>query len=357
MKKAIVMVVFGCLAMMLAATVGIATVKMEDHASAVSRVVISLNNEAKYFISETGAGLAIRFEDFDMGTKARIYAAKSDLVTGIEQNDEVLNVKIGKPFRYETMSFEYPRRLVLDVFVAEPNRAQRLVIGDFYSEMGKFNSADKVYSRLSSDYPKDAQVMYHWALLLAKRGSNRAMDVLAKIPENSSYYERGQKLLARLTGETVPQAVVPHQEEPAVPEVKSVPEPMAAQDSSNVPLAPGVEKEAKPSTVEPKVAAKKAISPFMLQIVLLIALMVLLAVVLYYLFTGKRQPRIDLLADDPIAIQEEEASDRTMRKMVSKLLDDGWTHKEIARELKISTAKVERLLHFRRVDSEPDVEQ
>lgn len=354
MKKSILMVVFWSLVMLLSAAVGIATVKMEDHAGAVCRVVISLTEEGEYHISESGGGLAISFSDFDTSTKARIYAESSKLITAIKQDNEVLQLLISKPYRYETMNFDYPRRLVVDVFSASPSKAERLTIGAFYSEMGKFNSADRSYSALHADYPKDAQILYHWALLLQKRRSSRALEVLAKIPETSAYYERGQKLLARLSGEDLPQPVAPKAETPAPPIVEAAPEALAVQDSSSVPLAPQVVKDAKPAPVAPKITVKKAANPYMLQIALLIGLLVLLAVVLYYLFTGKRQPKIDLLADDLPDPVEEEASDRTMRRMVSKLLDDGWTHKEIAREMKISTAKVERLIHFRHVDSSPE---
>lgn len=357
MKKMILLVVFGLLALIMQASVGIATVKMEDHSGAVCRVVIGLNGEAKYSFSESTGNLAIRFADFDTNTKARIYRVQSDLISGIEQDGEVLRLIIDKHFRYETMSFEYPPRLVVDVFVTSPNRAERLAIADFYSEMGKFNSADRAYASLHADYPQDAQILYHWALLLQKRRSGRALEVLAKIPETSQYYEPGQRLRARLTGESLTLPVAPKAENPAPPVVESTPEALAPQDSSLIPTPPQDVKQEKPAPVAPKMPVKKATNPFMLQVAVLIGLLVLLAVVLYYLFTGKKQPKIALPANEASDPREEEASDRTMRRMVSKLLDDGWTHKEIAREMKISTAQVERLLRFSHVDSDPKDEQ
>jgi hypothetical protein len=49
----------------------------------------------------------------------------------------------------------------------------------------------------------------------------------------------------------------------------------------------------------------------------------------------------------PSIVASEAALDsKTMCRMVGKLTSDGWTRKEIARELKISQAEVEQYLHL-----------
>lgn len=337
-KKALCLLIFGCIYLLLGAAVGVSTVKMEDHAGAVCRVVIGFTEEAQYQISDHAGSLDIRVQDFDNGSKARIYAAKSTLVTGVEQRDELLQISIAKPFRYETMSFDYPRRLAIDIFLAQPNRGQRLAIADFYAEIGKLNSADKAYNALNLDYKNDPQVLYHWALLLAKRGSARLGDVVAKIPQDSAYYERAHKLLAKLHSDEEPLPPPPPEPAPA-PEVAKVADSVAvaaiqpAPDSSKADVAP----VAQPAQVTGKQWDYRPL--------LLIGLVALLFVILYIMLYAKKHPHHHLLDEEHTESQEPDLDNPTLNRMVSKLLDDGWTNKEIARELKLGITQVNHIIH------------
>lgn len=337
-KKALCLLIFGCIYLLMGAAVGVSTVKMEDHEGAVCRVVIGFTEEAQYQISDSAGSLDIRVQDFDNGTKARIYTAQSTLVTDVQQRDELLQINIAKPFRYETMSFDYPRRLAIDIFLAQPSRGQRLVIADFYSEIGKLNSADKAYNALNLDYRNDPQVLYHWALLLAKRGSERLGDVVSRIPQSSAYYDRAHKLLARLHSDEEPLPPPPREPAP-VPKVTKAVDSVAvapvkpASDSIKTDVAP---------VALPAPAVK---NPFDYRPLLLIGLIALLFVVLYIMLYAKKHPHHNLLDDEHDESYEPDLDNPTLNRMVSKLLDDGWTNKEIARELKIGVAQVNHIIH------------
>lgn len=333
MTKPVIVMILSLAVLMLNAA---GSIRMEDYAGAVCRVAIELDDNEPYRLSETSNSLAIISPGFRGKDPAAIVAEHSELITAFEIYDEVLKLNIAKPFRYESMLLQHPRKLVLDIFTSSPDKAPRLAIGDFYSEMGKFNSADKIYGALHHDYPDDAQILYHWALLLAKRKSARALEILMKIPESSAYFVQGQKLMAHLTGENDLPAPPPD-------EVTLSPEAVKLRDM----VLPAPDSTA--STPAPKISIppEKIKHPpsFQLPLFALLCLLALVTIIAtLHSFKRKKPERFDLFNAEADIPDENEETNKTLIRMVDKLLDDGWTHQEIAREMKLSLAQVERLV-------------
>ena len=337
MKRKVLLFLFIMSIAMLCAAVGITSVNMEDHDSAVVRVVIGLSAEGNYSINAGGNGLEFKLDNFITNSKARIATKDSNLVTAIEQDEEVLRISISKPYRYETTTFSYPRRIAIDIFKKNPSKAERLAIADFYAEMGKLNSADKTYSDLHIDYREDAQILYKWAVLLQKRGSARATEKLALIPASSPYFKKAQILMAKLHGE----------EEP-LPPPPSEPEPILQDSIAAVPVVP----VKPPVKVNPPLQVKTKSCPILglcgnlgvIPLLLVLGLMVALGVFIFILAI-KMKPPVKR-EESPIVESDLALDTKTMCKMVSKLLSDGWSMREISKELKISLREVELLVQM-----------
>ncbi len=321
---------------LLVASVGITSVNMEDYNGAVVRVVIGLTADGDYTISTGSGSLDFRLDNFISNSKARIATKDSNLVSAIEQDGEVLRVSIKQPFRYETTAFNYPRRIAVDIFKSNPTKAERLAIADFYSETGKLNSADKMYNALHIDYRQDAQILYNWAVLLYKRGSDRASEKLFLIPTESPYFPQAKILMAKLHGEEEPPPPPPTvTEEPQ----EVVPEAQAAIPES-ISTPPPVAKVAAPPCAPKTPCGIIGLVPMLLILGGLIA-----AAVFIFILAFKLKPTV---TNAPSPFEESNLSldTKTMCRMVGKLLSDGWSMREISKELKISQKEVEQLVQM-----------
>jgi hypothetical protein len=309
---------------------------MEDYSGTVVRVVVGLSADGDYKISTSSSSLEFKLDNFISNSKARIATKDSNLVSAIEQDGEVLRITVKYPFRYETTGFEYPRRIAIDIFKSNPSKAERLNIADFYSETGKLNSADKTYSDLHIDYHQDAQILYQWAVLLHKRGSARATEKLAMIPPDSPYYKKAQTLMVKLHGDEEPL--------PPPPAVTETP----AQSTPEVPIAlPEPPVTPKPAAVpQAKHVPAKSSGAFtgLIPILLLVGVLIAIAVVIFVLALRMKPP---VKRESALTETSDLALDtKTLCRMVSKLLSDGWSMREISKELKISQKEVEQLVQM-----------
>jgi len=334
MKKPILVAGLMLVVSMLCASLGWTSVRTESYGSAVDRIVIELMGEGDPIVSKSGEGIQVKLRDYAAGSQATINHNPSALVLGIKQTGALLTISISGSFCYEQSSYNNRRRLVLDVFRADPDKAQRLQIAGFYGETGKLNSADKAYNALHTDYRQDMQILYNWALLLHKRGSVRATEKLSQIPQESSYFQQAQKLLAKIHGDEEPLPPAPVQQTNLQPE--------AGSDSVAV-------KDTIISAPEPSpVVSNPPQCPFQRNYLpILIGLAVLLAIVIIvFSFGKKKSPQPRQIQEPHIQDSDSALDTKTMCRMVSKLLADGWTQREIARELKISQREVENYVQL-----------
>lgn len=333
MKKFLLTALLISLAYVLFAAASLEYVNMENHGSAVTRVVVIWKGNSDAEVSQTSSGLEFLLKDFFPGNAAINYKS-GGLVTGIEQRNNSVLIEVKSPFRFEQLNLG--DRLAIDIFNAKPDKTQRLAIADFYASVGKLNSADRIYGALHTDFPQDSAILYQWANLLQKRGSARATEKLALIPSDSPWFAKAQKLMAALHGD----------EEPLPPPPAEVESPEAAsqtieQDSlANDTLftARAVIEPAKPRFHKPKAI------PFMP--ILIILGVVLLVFILFFSLLSKKKKPVSFVSSAELKVSETALDSKTMCRMVSKLIADGWTKREIARELRISQSEVEQYLQL-----------
>ncbi len=226
-------------------------------------------------------------------------------------------------------------RLAYDIFVTDPDKRQRLAIAGFYAEIGKLNSADRAYGELHTDYREDGEILYKWALLLQKRGSQRATDKLLLIPKASPFYAKGQALLATLHADEEP---LPPPEPIAPPAPESKIAPPLPQTADTLTRA----SEPMPQAVP---ASQPQRSYGFLPLLIILAAVVLFFIVIFSLFSHRKRP-VSSLSTAEFETSDTALDSKTICRMVSKLIADGWTTREIARELKVTQRDVERYLQL-----------
>lgn len=320
----------------LSASVGYTYVNMENNGTGVTRVVVGLSEKAKPVVNRTAKGLELQLTDYDRQSNAMITFKPGGIVSGVEQNGGTITLAIGSAFRYETLNLG--NRVAVDVYIQNPNKSQRLQIADFYADKGKLASADKAYNDLHIDYREDTEILYHWAELLAKRGSARATDKLSMIPSGSPYYKQAQSLMAKLHGdeEPLPPPPPPTKEEAMATSAEIAPIPAMPADS--------IIRAPQPITAEQPESKTISLLRFLPLVgVEALLLIVFLIVISIALKKKKKSP----VSSPKLERSENPGLDtRTMCRMVSKLLSDGWTLREISKELKISQKEVESLVQL-----------
>jgi len=332
MRKLLFLLVLLLLTVWLFGSAAISFVNMEDHGGAVCRVVIGLDGNSEAEATQNGNRLEVLVKDWLPGTAA-IANSPSGLLSSVEQHGNSIFIIAKRAFRYEQLSLG--NRLAYDIFVTDPDKRQRLAIAGFYAETGKLNSADRAYGELHTDYREDGEILYKWALLLQKRGSQRATDKLLLIPKASPFYAKGQALLATLHADEEP---LPPPEPVAPPAPQSRITPPMPQSADTLTKAP----EPMPQAVP---ASQPQRSYGFLPLLIILGAAILVIIVVFSLSRHRKRP------DRSLSTTEFETSDtaldsKTMCRIVSKLIADGWTTREIARELKVSQREVERYLQL-----------
>ncbi|MEN6445072.1 MAG: hypothetical protein ABFC98_03395 [Candidatus Cloacimonas sp.] len=360
--KAKILFTFILLIASLCAAIDFSFVDMENYGSGVTRIVTGFKGSGNYDVV-SGSNYVEVTIDNENASRVNISYEGGNIVRSIEQKNNRLRIAISPAYRLEKMVLEEPLRLVLDIIVAKPNRQQKLDIADFYTSCGKLNSADKIYGELNNDYPSDGEILYKWALLLEQRGSNRAKGIVTKIPKNSAYYSAGQDLLARLNGQKIP--ATPPPEKPSTPEkimqkeeprpiepTQPIQEPPATEEIikmpmpetliANPPMPEGSQKSSLPSEQEETKESFLDQNPLL--IVFIVLLVLLLCIIFIFLHGSKKKfkPSATLLSE--IKATNTNLDTDTLCRMVSKLLENGWTNRQIAKELKLPEEEVERLV-------------
>jgi hypothetical protein len=312
----------------------ILNIRAKEYYESVCRLVFDVDRDTDFLVEETTDGFYIGIPGFD-GKIPRHDLSKTFL-SSLEPEKGGLMVSSAEELGFYTMRLSASKSLVIDFYKKSTDKAARLAIARFNSDKGRWVAADKDFSRLVVDYPNHWDLWYYWAELLVKRESSRAQEKLAKIPPESSYYARAQALLGADQAE----------QEPSIetePDLPLAAEPVKPAQDSVVYDFP-VEAQA-PAAPLPHTSEKAAWN-YPLLFVISFAF-ILLIVVLYLIFRKKRQK----VGNWQSGIQESSLSmdTATISRMVNRLLADGWTNKEIARELKISLQEVDQIirrLHF-----------
>lgn len=318
-------------------------IETQNYGSAVSRIVIGLYGTGAYKVEQGNNFVELKLDNSD-GSKLNISNPAGGLIKSIEQFSDKIIIAISCPYCLEQMILDSPRRLVLDIIVAQPDKQQKLEIADFYTSTGKLNSADKIYGQLHHKYPDDHEILYKWVLLLKQRGSSRLKDIAAKIPQNSEYYPLAQQIVkGNYRDKTT--LIYPEGKTKNACKISSTGEKTTTESIYIIPETQQETKQPSKPDKEKKLYSKKWIRRIML-IVILILLLILIYHFIANISRKKRKTtyNINIEPESKEKILPEE--NKTFFLMVCRLLDFGWTNSEIARELKISEEEVERLVQL-----------
>jgi hypothetical protein len=331
----------------LSALTGVKSIRAEDYHEVAGRLVFDLDSNSTYSAQPSNDILQIRIGDFDNEDAQRVINSK--FIREVSLVPGGFNVKLASGLRYEKMYFDDTKQIVIDLFTKPTSKSGRLTIARFYSDRGRYASADKAFSDLNRDFPDSDDILYHWGVLLKRRGSTRAEDILARIPASSTYYKQARSLMEG--SDYIPPIMVKPCPELTDEEVEEQPEEPALADSiatTEVPIAvtPVTAVEEQPRSSFWNTIVEIALDHFVLTLGFFVSTLVILSILIFG-FKQKSKP-------GPNANVGFEAL--SMRRMVNRLLADGWTHKEIARELKITVDEVAYIANLNIKEPEPMME-
>jgi len=332
MKKFLIGLSMLYLGLGLMAQTRILNIRAEDYQAAVCRLVLDLSRDSHFSVQQKADGLEIKIKGFD--GKDAPKAINSSLIREVRVIPDGLWIGTVKGLRLETMRLSESKQAVVDLFTNPTDRHGRLAIARFYSDRGKYASADEAFYALDREYPKTDEVLYHWGVLLKRRGSSRADDKLRAVSSDSPYYLAAQELLG--SGSYIPPIATTDISQTAIDD--SLDE-VAMRDSiyqiDSLIVAAPLTRIHQPKTKLIDVITELASRYFTLTILLFMSTIVILSILI---FGSKPKSRSHSQDHDQIGFEV-----ATLSRMVSRLLADGWTHKEIARELKIGINEVAKI--------------
>jgi hypothetical protein len=344
MKYLTMMLILLCVSMLSA--VSIQSIRAEDYNNAVCRMVLDMDEDVDFSIAKRDDGFFVSIPNFDGNVPENNLGAT--FLNRLEGAPGELKIVSSEDLGYHTMWLSDAQALVIDFFSQSQDKHDRLTIARFLADKGRLASADSAFHKLAIDYPNHYDILYYWGKLLIKRGSSRAAEKLAQIPMSSSYYSAAQSLIK--PEDHSPQSDAMNAETTQTLELMPTPviedeqpEELAQPMDSIITVIPAAEiYTEKPSLLSS--AADLASRYFVLTIILFVAILVILCMLIFGSF--KRSPKLSKTNIEESSLN---LDTETMCKMVNRLLADGWTNKEIARELKISLHETEliiRRLHY-----------
>lgn len=327
---------------------GIIAIKASDYENVVTRTVITLDSPVEPDIQSNPDQKIIRINlpGISPGSIKPDYRRLSTIIDAIEVSPVAsgsnITIKTMEPFKLEQLILPDPQRIVLDIYAqpSKPGRTDRLILARFQTDTGRYSKAERELRSLARDCSNDHEIIYYWGALLIKRKSYEfASEKLTSIPSGSSFYAPAQKLLQEIPGDQSKAAAAPAAIR--TPE-KPAPDTLPAQESQcakikAVPSHSRIEGETLLTRI-----AEVTYDNLIISLLVFIILMIILTW-LGMLHLARRQPPPRSDRDD----EEDQTlflDAKTRKQMVTKLLSDGWTVREIARELKLSVKDVEQIV-------------
>lgn len=304
-------------------------IRAEDYQAVVCRLVLDLDTDAEFWVQQKADGLLIEIQNFD-GKDAKRFISSS-MIREIQILPQGIWVSTIPGLRYEKMRLPLTKQAVIDLFSHPSSQKGRLAIARFYSDRGKYASADEAFYALQRDFPDNDAILFHWGILLKRRGSSRANDKLQQVSPESEYYESAVDLLRG--GKYLPP--VPESSKPSTVDTlreAALRDSIYQVDSLIVAAPHSALQEPKPKIWD--VLTDLACRHFFITLGIFVSVIVILSILIF----GPKRKKAASPPELQIGIEAQ-----TLRPMVNRLLADGWTHKEIARELKISSSEVAQI--------------
>lgn len=335
--------------------VSIRSIRAEDYNGLVCRLVLRMDQDVGFTVDKQGNDYFIAIEDFDGQLPG--FSLSGTFLDQIEITGDGIKVSSAARLRYLTMRLSDVKALVIDFIKFSQSKKERLFIASFLIEKGLLGSADRAYEEIARDYPNHYDVYYHWGDLLLQRGSARAAKKLNMIPDFSSYYPLAQELLHgagiisridKLPEETPerqePEIAITHENvELQIKAKTELGHSASSPQDSIVFFATSDETNAERAGFFSSMAEWVS-RHILLTIVLFVGILVILAFLIFSILKKPAKIPHQDIQESSLGIDTD-----TLCKMVHRLLADGWTNKEIAKELKIAQHEVElmvRRLHY-----------
>ena len=330
--------------MMLSLCVGIScatsiiNIRAQDYESVACRFVLDLTVDADFTVIPKANGFQIDIENFDGKDANRKINSSIIKEVRILPSGVLLNT-IGN-LRYEMMRYDDTKQAVIDFFIQAKTRSQHLAIANFYSDRGKYRQADELYAQLDRQYPQDDEILYHWGVMLKRSGrpqQTQSPKPAATEPDKTPQPRQSSQPEAELGRRYVPQLPPEEPSETYFIDLSgddSIHLDSLFQSDSLVTLV-----QLPPVKLE-RISFLEVVSEIASRYFLLTLLFFVSALVIIYilLFGGKKKKN---------SYKEEPGFEiRALRRMVARLLADGWTHKEIARELKITSNEIAKIANL-----------
>lgn len=339
---------------------GVQSIRIEGHQDIACRLVIQLDEEVEPVIQKTGNGFYIAIPGLSGSLPA--YNTDGQLIKSLRLEGSGVAVSTTGSLNYSRVILDNKKIAAYDLYISPSikEKDKRLRLAKFHTEKGRYATADKMYNDLSIDYREHWDIQYYWGELLIKRGSDRAKAKLSSIPPGSSFYPKAQALLSSLgqssqaepireTRKTIEEPKKPAEPEKPTEDFKDLDEffdlkPNPTGDYEIL-EEPGIAVKDKAPIIDAderdhflSSLAELVSGRFSLLIFSFVVLLIILILLIYVFKNNKKSVKKE------VEVNSLNMDTATITRMVNKLLSDGWTNREIAKELKISLFEVEQAI-------------
>jgi tetratricopeptide (TPR) repeat protein len=332
-------------------------IKTHDYTN-VNRVVIVFSDPVKYQIVSNSADntLQVRIRDAVKGDSyLEPVLENSQIVHSIllESKKPGVEVKIqtGVAYRTEMMTLnEEGYKIVLDIFQMEPPATFEagVNVANFYFSTHQFNKAKPLYNKLEVSYPDKKEINYYIGKnLIGLKRYEEALARFEKVPQSSREYQFSQLLTNKLRSSKQYSDFQQDFLDSSFDNELSSPPTTGTTTSPQVQTVPQqnviVNKLAQPIPANRTLLTVLSLAQIPLWVALLLmGLLIFLNAIMLGL--AQHQAKEDSVFDtfketpqEPTIFVDELAK----LKMISKLLHDGWSNREISKELHIAESEVE----------------
>ncbi|HHV37608.1 MAG TPA: hypothetical protein GXX77_07240 [Candidatus Cloacimonetes bacterium] len=308
------------------------------------RLALQMDENTDFQVQKRAGGFYIRIAGFDGILPAPNLSQSFFDYIDADQNG--ILVRTSENLSYETMALTDTKALVVDFYKPAETKEQRLALARFHTDRGRIARADKIYHELYIDYNGHYDILLAWGELLIKRGSDRASEKLKMIPSSSQFYSRAQELLSSVDPKHIDTSNEPMMEVVEEEIIDLKPDPAIdykLPEDDDEYIENELQRILKRSDITEMIDDRDSLWQ-KLNIVVVAAIIVVAILLIFIIVLLLRLRAAKRNVKHGVKKRATKMDSATITKMVSKLLSDGWTNKEIARELKISRYEVEQAI-------------
>ncbi|MCB5234601.1 MAG: hypothetical protein LHW60_05075 [Candidatus Cloacimonetes bacterium] len=308
------------------------------------RLALQMDANTDFQVQKRAGGFYIGIDGFD-GIVPSVNLSRS-FFDAIEAQSSGIFVRTHDNLSFESMALTDTKALVVDFYKTANTKEERLALARFHTDRGRIARADKIYHELYIDYKNHYDILLAWGEVLIKRGSDRAVEKLEMIPSSSQFYSRAQELLSEIDPKKVdiPKEPIIEEDEDEILDLKPDPaiDYQLPEDDDEY-IDSELQRILKRDDISEMIDDRESLWE-KLNIIVVAAIILVAILLIFIMFLLLRLKAAKKGAKHGVRQRVCDLDAATVTKMVNKLLTDGWTNKEIARELKISRYEVEQAI-------------